>query len=73
MISSDVETQSAMSKHYSYTSGSVSVADAKRYHGSHAGSGTGATADAFSVPSYVITSHWRNLCERTGTVVIVIT
>ena len=46
MVASDVGTQPTMSKHYSYTS------DA-RYHGSHAGSGTGATADVFPVPSLV--------------------
>jgi len=45
MVSSDAETQSAVSKHYS--SGS-----APHYHGSHAGSGAGATAaDRLPVPS----------------------
>ena len=48
MISSDVETQSAMSKHYTAPA-------ATTYHGSHAGSGTGATAaDLHPVPSYII-------------------
>ena len=44
MMSSDIETQPTVSKHH-HISG---------YHGSHAGSGTGATADAFSIPSHDI-------------------
>ena len=44
MVSSDAETQPTMSKATKHTSG-------YHYHGSHAGSGTGATADAFPVAS----------------------
>ena len=51
MVSSDAETQPTMSK---ATKQSKHTSGDRHYHGSHSGSGTGATADAFPVPSDVL-------------------